>query len=158
MTRTVAAMMLGLLIVANAFADKQVGRLFYTPQQRQQIDNQHKPQQTQRAIPAAPKDAHYNGYVMRSDGVNTVWVNGEVRQIDPSTVQKGQLKLPATPVLKPGQVFDSQAGHVRETYEIAQPEEPNPVVTVSPALPVILPSLANDRDDAPVQGNDVAAP
>lgn len=154
MTRYAALMLLSLFIVSPVLADKQMGRLFYTPQQRQQIDNQSKPQRPH-AIPAPPRDAHYNGYVMRSDGVNTVWVNGEARQVDSSSMRGGQLKLPATPVLKPGQVYDSQGRKVRETYEIAKPE-PVPVPVVTPALPTTLPPLANDQDEVSIQGNAVA--
>ena len=61
------------LITAHVLAAQPLGRLFYTPQQRQQIDHPHTPL-PRRAPHNIPPDTHYNGYVMRSDGENTVWL------------------------------------------------------------------------------------
>ena len=149
---TILVLVLGWLVMADALAAQPVGRLFYTPQQRQQIDNQHKPH-TPRPLRAQPKDAHYNGYVIRSDGVNTIWVNGQTRYVDQSMLNDGQLKLPATPALKPGQAFDRQAGRVLETYEISLPA----VKPIVPAAPLILPPLTDERDDSVLVDN-VAVP
>ncbi len=70
-----------------------LGRLFFTPQERRQIDMQrnakplapprvaplarNKPQIAQLITPEppAPKQTIINGFVRRSDGPNTVWLN-----------------------------------------------------------------------------------
>lgn len=148
-----AAVVFSWFVALHALADERVGRLFYTLQQRLQIDRQHKPA-VSHAQRVPSKDAHYNGYVMRSDGVNTIWVNGQTRYVDHAASNPGQLKLPATPALKPGQAFDRQAGRVLESYELAQPAA-KPVVQPPP---LTLPPLADERDDAPpVQVDNVAA-
>ena len=145
--------LVGWLIMADGFAAQPVGRLFYTPQQRLQIDRQHKSLAAPR-VHDVVKNTHYNGYVMRSDGVNTMWVDGKTRFVDHAVQHSGQLELPAMPALKPGQAFDSRTGRILEPYEMAQPIEP-PVMAAAPLLS--LPPLAGDQDDAVVQGDHVAA-
>ncbi|ARU32573.1 hypothetical protein CAP31_13320 [Sulfuriferula sp. AH1] len=144
------ALVAGWLLAANTLAAQPVGRLFYTPQQRLQLDMQHKPR-VHHAAAIVYGDTHYNGYVIRSDGINTLWVNGQTRYVDHAANNPARLKLPATPVLKPGQAFDRQAGRVLEPYEIATPAE-------RPAIPAVpLPSpLADDGNDAAVQADNVA--
>lgn len=137
------------LLAANALAAQPVGRLFYTPQQRLQLDMQHKPRARQAAV-APREDTHYNGYVIRSDGVNTLWINGQTRYADHGANSPVRLKLPGTPALKPGQAFDRQAGRVLEPYEIAAPAQP-------PAMPAVSQPLADDREDAAVQDDNVTA-
>jgi hypothetical protein len=62
-----------------ALAADPVGRIFYTPEQRAQLDVL----RTQRAVASQVRDepvpeiVTYNGIVRRSDGKATVWVNGE---------------------------------------------------------------------------------
>lgn len=145
------ALAAGWLFAAGTQAAQPVGRLFYTPQQRQQLDMQHKPP-VRHAAAIVPANTHYNGYVIRSDGVNTLWINGQTRYVDHAENNPVRLKLPATPALKPGQAFDRQAGRVLEPYEIAAP-------AARPAIPAApLPSpLADDRDDAAMQVDNVAA-
>jgi hypothetical protein len=138
------------LLAANALAAHPVGRLFYTPQQRLQLDMQHKPRARQTAA-LPPADTHYNGYVIRSDGVNTLWINGQTRYADHGANSPVRLKLPGTPALKPGQAYDRQAGRVLEPYEIAAPAQHSAMPAVS-QLP-----LADDRKDAAVQDDDVTA-
>lgn len=141
--------MLSWLMVTNAWAVQPLARLFYTPQQRVQIDQRHIKQQYKKVLPRSPapvvlKDTHYNGYVTRSDGVNTVWVNGQTRFVDKMPLNPQQIKLPATPALKPGQAFNSQSGRVLESYEQAQPVEPDIPVASQPRT---MPQLARDLDD-----------
>ncbi|MDR3390158.1 MAG: hypothetical protein P4L77_00345 [Sulfuriferula sp.] len=147
-------LILGWLVAVDALAVPPLGRLFYTPQQRQQIDNQHKPL-VRHELPAAPEGAHYSGYVKRSDGVDTIWLNGRMRAVDPSAVKSGQFKLPATPALKPGQEFDRQSGRVLEPYERALPVE-QPVASAT-TQPLILQPLADDSDDAAGANENAAA-
>lgn len=147
------------LITAHVLAAQPLGRLFYTPQQRQLLDHPYTP--LPRRVPNnIPPDTHYNGYVMRSDGVNTVWVNGQKRYVDQPMASSGQLKLPVTPALKPGQIFNRQLGQVQEGYQIASPVADAPPATSSQPPPLTLPltPLAGDEDDAAMQVDNVAPP
>ena len=145
-------------IVVHAFASQPLGRLFYTPQQRQLLDHPSTPLPRRTPNNLAP-DTHYNGYVMRSDGVNTVWVNGRERYVDQPMASSGQLKLSATPALKPGQIYNRQMGQVQEGYQIAPSEADTPPAPPSPP-PLTLPitPLAGDEDDAAVKADHAAPP
>lgn len=116
-----------LLLSVQVMAADLPGRLFYTPQQRTAKK------------PVIARTAHagttvYQGYVMRSDGVNTLWVNGQVRQTG-TAVDMQQLKLPATPSLKPGQVYDGRGHKIIENYDqVVVAPEPEIPQWVAPAL------------------------
>jgi len=62
-----------------AQAAEPIGRIFYTPEQRAQLDNL----RARRAVASQvrnepiPEIVTFNGIVRRSDGLATVWVNGE---------------------------------------------------------------------------------
>ncbi|MBS1218421.1 MAG: hypothetical protein H6R21_1554 [Proteobacteria bacterium] len=70
-----------LLLTAMQFAHatEPVGRIFFTPEQRAQLDSL----RTQRVVASQVRDepipeiVTYNGIVRRADGKATVWVNGE---------------------------------------------------------------------------------
>jgi hypothetical protein len=77
-------MRLAILVVLAAMtqtaqAAEALGRIFYTPEQRAQLDNLRK----QRAIVSqardepAPETVTYNGIVRRSDGNTVVWMNNQ---------------------------------------------------------------------------------
>lgn len=67
--------------VAAPASSQELGRLFHTPAQRNALDAQRK---TRPAVAVAPvataparqSSARVDGYVLRSDGKSTVWVNG----------------------------------------------------------------------------------
>ncbi|MES1997861.1 MAG: hypothetical protein V4446_00965 [Pseudomonadota bacterium] len=141
-----------LLISPLTHADGLSGRLFYTPAERVQLEaGRDRPTPAPADSPAPTPDTLYNGYVQRSDGRATQWINGEPRQLQQLPASSGKLKLPATPALKPGQQYDTQSGRVLEPYERAvQPITP-PVTPTQPAAPVSRKSLRNpllDGDDA----------
>jgi len=97
------------------------GRLFYTPEQRAQLEAARARNVTQlrQAGPAAGPDAvRFDGMVIRSDGTGTRWVNG-LPQIGTSAVAG----------LKPGQIRAD--GRVYEPYQVLRPspaiaKEPTP--------------------------------
>lgn len=76
--RIAVLFLLGTLSPA-ALAAEPVGRIFYTPEQRAQLDSLRK----QRAIVSqardepAPETVTYNGIVRRSDGKTVVWMNNQ---------------------------------------------------------------------------------
>jgi hypothetical protein len=134
-----------LLISPLAHADGLTGRLFYTPAQRLQLEagrNRPTPPSADRPVPTP--DTLYNGYVQRSDGSVTQWINGEPHVAG----RPGKFKLPATPALKPGQEYDSASGRILEPYQRA-----TPVLSVpEPAAPVTRKPPHNsllDGDDVP---------
>jgi len=73
-----------LLGAGVAFAAEPVGRLFYTPAQRAQLDVLRSQKSIAPAVPeqpepvAVPEIVTYGGIVRRSDGKNTVWINNHV--------------------------------------------------------------------------------
>lgn len=116
-----------------AYAASLSGRLFYTPAQRAEMEaarNHATPPAA--GIVSDPQDTVYNGYIRRSDGRTTLWINGQPRRLQHTSGTPGKLKLPTTPVLKPGQEFNTQYGRVLESYERPAPTVP----TVTPSVPV----------------------
>jgi hypothetical protein len=84
------------------------GRLFYTPEQRAQLEaaRDRNVTQTRQASPTvSPAPLRFDGMVIRSDGKSTSWVNGRP-QVGASGV-KG---------LKPGQI--QADGKVYEPYQV----------------------------------------
>lgn len=136
-------------LVSPAHAASLSGRLFYTPAQRAQIEagrNRSTP------VPAADtpgaQDTTYNGYVLRSDGRATLWINGQPRRLQHAPATPGKLKLPALPALKPGQEFNTRYGRVLEPYERAAPAPPA-VQSIAPAARKTQRNPLPDGDDAP---------
>ena len=73
------AFLLVMLIAAPAAQSQEVGRLFFTPDQRANLDQRRKarvPDKPAAATVAAPV-TRVDGYVTRSAGPSTVWINGE---------------------------------------------------------------------------------
>jgi hypothetical protein len=70
---------LGLLSTARA---DELGRLFFTPAERKQLELQHalKPGNSDQA----PSIVTVNGVIKRSDGSRIVWINGKAQQLTPS--------------------------------------------------------------------------
>lgn len=119
-------------IICPAYSTSLSGRLFYTPAQRAEMEAA----RNHAAPPAAgivsdPQDTVYNGYIRRSDGRTTLWINGQPQRLQHTPATPGKLKLPATPALKPGQEFNTQYGRVLESYERPAPAVP----AVTPSVP-----------------------
>src|SRR4051812_6559397 len=67
-----------------AWATEPLGRLFFTPAQRHIFDSGKQLPSSRKAAPPGPQTAKLNGVVTRSDGENTVWINGHtIGQKDP---------------------------------------------------------------------------
>lgn len=125
-------------------ADDGLGRLFFTPQQRAQIDRARtsaagklSSADAPAAAPAtsstAPKAAdaqhvQFSGVVLRGDGKHTYWVNNQAQGL-PSAQPQGnntaqlrgttlKINTDGLPVeLKPGQYYDLRDQRVRDNYE-----------------------------------------
>ena len=119
MKRTV--LMVVMALMATQAHPQQLGRLFFTEDQRAALDARRKarvPDKPAAAPVVASPTTRLDGFVRRSQGPSTVWVNGEPLQ-DP--VRPGERSV-AVPVgeggarveLKPGQVLDRGSGEVRD--------------------------------------------
>lgn len=121
-------LVLGLLLLGSAPCGAQeLGRLFMAPQQRDALDARRKarvPDKPAASPVVASPTTRIDGYVKRSGGNSTVWVNGEpvgehaaeaprIRPNDP------RVELPvgetgARVPVKPGQVLNRETGEVRD--------------------------------------------
>ena len=92
------AAILACAMALTAAAEDPLGTLFLTPQERARLDRLRRgePVVEPGAAPAASSDPQLTGYVQRSDGRTTVWVDGRA------------LSLPAraAPALEPSAVND----------------------------------------------------
>ncbi len=98
----------------------ELGRLFYTPAQRAQLESARTRNTTQQASQSqagssdgAPAPLRFDGMVIRSDGKTTRWVDGKP-QLDGSGVSG----------LKPGQIRAN--GKVYEPYQVLRPRPAGP--------------------------------
>lgn len=81
-----------MVLFLAATAQAEWGRMFYTPQERRQIENG----QTGSA-PAEAAQLHYNGKVIHPNGKVQHWVDGEPgKRIPPAQVKPGESWEPAT--------------------------------------------------------------
>jgi hypothetical protein len=101
---------------ASLASATELGRLFYTPAQRAQLESARAHNVTQVASPprpSAPPPLRYDGVLMRSDGPTTRWVDG-----------KPQAGAAGVAGLKPGQI---RAGDkVYEPYQVVRPSPASP--------------------------------
>lgn len=126
------------LVIAIAFSTvvsaQEIGRLFFTPEQRAALDGRRKarvPDKPAAAPAVAAPTTRLDGYVRRSDGRSTVWVNGE--RVDdaspradgrvPVTVGESDARVP----LRPGEELDRGSGEVHDVLG------PNGEIRVRPA-------------------------
>ena len=117
-----AILVLALLAPSVTLA-QDLGRLFFTPEQREALDSRRKarvPDKPAAAMVVSPT-TRVDGFVKRSGGPSTVWVNGEALpegsgdapRIAPSlsvTLGEGGRRT----ALKPGEVLDRGTGEVRD--------------------------------------------
>ena len=122
MTRCLLALV---LLLPGAAPAQDLGRLFFTPEQRSALDARRRarvPDKPAAAPVVASPTTRLDGYVKRSGGPSTVWVNGE-------SVTEGTAQAPriggnevSVPVgdggsrvrLRPGEVLDRGSGEVRD--------------------------------------------
>jgi hypothetical protein len=102
---------------ASLAAPAELGRLFYTPAQRAQLEAARPHSVTQDSRPSqaprpdsTPAPLRFDGVITRSDGASTRWVDG-----------KAQLGTSGIAGLKPGQVRVD--GKVYEPYQVLRPNQ-----------------------------------
>jgi hypothetical protein len=116
-----------LTVVSPPSVAQELGRLFFTPEQRAAFDARRKarvPDKPAAAVVASPT-TKLDGYVRRSGGPSTVWVNGEALPEGspdaPRIARDGDARV-SVPVgeggrragLRPGEVLDRGTGEVRD--------------------------------------------
>ncbi len=124
MKSAVAVLLGAVLASAAAVCEAQeLGRLFFTPEQRSALDARRKarmPDKPAAATVASPT-TRLDGYVKRSGGRSTVWVNGETADDarPPAGGSDSRVGVPAGEgrarvELKPGETLDRGNGEVRD--------------------------------------------
>jgi hypothetical protein len=123
-------LLLGIILLFNlqAAVAQELGRLFFTPEQREALDARRKarvPDKPAAAPVVASPTTRLDGYVQRSGGRSTVFVNGEALpegsaeapRIDPER-RDGRIPIVvgegARRELRPGEVLDRGSGEVRD--------------------------------------------
>jgi hypothetical protein len=87
--------MLAALLLATAARGAELGTLFFTPAEREEMDRQRRGEPAAASAPREAGGRAVTGYVKRSDGRATVWIDGRpvaisdpksARLLDPRTV------------------------------------------------------------------------
>jgi hypothetical protein len=108
-----------LLLLMQGLNAQELGRLFFTPEQREALDARRRARVPDK--PAAPVVAspvtRVDGYVKRSGGPPTVWINGE--SMTDTVPDGGRVPVSAgeggaRTRLKPGESLDRGNGTVRD--------------------------------------------
>jgi len=111
------------LVVPGLCFSQEVGRLFFTPDQRAALDARRKARVPDKpaAVTVASPTTRVDGFVKRSRGPSTVWVNGEpLPEGAPEAPRIGpRVSVPLgeggrRAALKPGEVLDRGTGEVRD--------------------------------------------
>jgi hypothetical protein len=118
---TIAPLLAGALFLAPAgpaAAVDNLGRLFFTPQQRQDLDRRRQAN-IQESTVTVNSFVTVNGQVSRSNGKNTIWVNGVPQENSRKPSDPARVTLPAgegepSIDLKVGQTFDRVRGEVKD--------------------------------------------
>jgi hypothetical protein len=115
-----ALLVIGMLLCSSAPA-QDIGRLFFTPEQRAALDARRRsrvPDKPAAAPIIASPTTRLDGYVRRSRGPSTVWVNGmtvdEARPGADARVSVPVGEGGARVRLKPGETLDRGTGEVRD--------------------------------------------
>lgn len=139
--------------LANAEEQVPLGRLFFTPTERSTLEilrqNSKAPDRIIKAdeiakddvapvaaaTPSAIKPVIMNGYIGRSDGKNTVWINDQAvsdnnadKALSVGRLKKNQVQVTVnhkTANLKPGQVYDPNSGRIFDHLS----EVPKPIAS-----------------------------
>jgi len=98
------AWVLSLIVAGTNVAEAQsIGRLFFTQKERAALDRVRsgQPAETVDVGPVAPKrPAEINGFVRRSSGKDTIWIDGQPRYgTEPLHVSPSAVRTPGGPVV-----------------------------------------------------------
>jgi hypothetical protein len=107
-----------LVCAAGSATGAEFGRLFFTPQQRQDLDRRRQANIQETAV-TADSFLTVNGQVSRSNGKNTVWINGAPQETSRKPADPARVTVPggegeSSINLKVGQTFDRVRGEVKD--------------------------------------------
>ncbi|MGB5079176.1 MAG: hypothetical protein WBO23_00355 [Burkholderiales bacterium] len=113
-----AAAFLSAVAAGPAMAAEDLGRLFLTPQQRQELDRRRNANIRESAV-VVENLVTATGQVSRSSGKNTFWLNGVPqanprKPLDPAKVTVPAGEGEASVTLKIGQTLDKVRGEIRD--------------------------------------------
>lgn len=123
--KRLVVLLLGLLLSTCVHSQQPLGRLFFTAEQRAALDARRRAGVPDQNVPLATSPTtRLDGYVRRSGGKSTVWVNGlpiPESAPDAPRIGPGEARV-AVPVgerrarvgLKPGETLDRGTGAVRD--------------------------------------------
>lgn len=105
--------------LAGTAAAQELGRLFFTPQQRQELDRRREANIQESATTTVDSAMTINGHVARSSGKTTTWINGvpqydSVRTRDPAKITVGGSEGDPPVELRIGQTLDKTRGEVKD--------------------------------------------
>jgi hypothetical protein len=112
-------LMTALASAAAPAAAEELGRLFFTPQQRQELDRRREANVQESGTTTVESTMTVNGHVARSSGKSTTWINGvpqydSHRARDPARVTVGGSEGDPPVDLKIGQTLDKARGEVKD--------------------------------------------
>jgi len=118
-----AALALTLSCIAAPATAEELGRLFFTPQQRQDLDRRRATNRAEEETPQIKEGPlTLEGHVQRSSGKTTTWING-VPQYD-SHSSRDPARITVAPnvgepgvSLKIGQIYERMSGEVRDNLQ-----------------------------------------
>ena len=139
-----AAVLLALSLIAGVAGAAELGRMFFTPAQRDELDNARKQNNraeigTDNERPAAvpvPQNVSVNGVIRRSDGKSTIWLNnrvvsgqqpGGISAAFGKNDNRVRLRVPESGRsvdVKVGQTVEIVSGTVEESYLRRPAEKP----------------------------------
>lgn len=107
--------LLGTTGVASA---EELGRLFFTPQQRQDLDRQRDtplaPAPASASVASVESRVTVNGHVARSSGKTTTWINGVPQYDTYRGTDRVAIQGASAAGVKVGQTLDRQQGKVQD--------------------------------------------
>lgn len=127
--RSVRLLLAALLLLPAAPASaQQLGRLFFTPEQRDTLDARRRAGVQERAAPVAiSPTTRVDGYVRRSRGKSTIWLDGNAiadgvrpdgirvyRGSDPTRVRIGVGDEDRRVAVRVGQSVDRASGEIKD--------------------------------------------
>jgi hypothetical protein len=126
--RLIVAALLLAAATGPAGAQEALGRLFFTEQQRQDLDRRRQAN-IQEATVVVDSLVTVNGQVSRASGKNTTWINGVPqtstrRPHDPARVTLPGAEGEPSVTVKVGQTLDKVRGEIRDPASIGKPGTP----------------------------------
>ena len=116
-----AALALMLLCLAAPAAGEEFGRLFFTPQQRQDLDSRRAANRGEEEAPQISEGPlTVDGHMQRSSGRTTTWINGVPQydshaSHDPARIMVAPNEDGPAVSLKIGQIYERASGKVRDS-------------------------------------------